>query len=84
VNAQRQALDHGVKITGATVHLVTGELDGGPIVVQAPVPVRDDDSVDILSARILIEEHRLYPEAVRVILNGRWQVEGRRFMRLQE
>ena len=84
VNAQRQALDHGVKITGATVHLVTGELDGGPIVVQAPVPVRDDDSVDILSARILIEEHRLYPEAVRVILNGRWQVEGRRFMRLHE
>ena len=81
VNAQRQALDHGVKITGATVHLVTGELDAGPIVVQAPVAVRDDDTVDILSARILIEEHRLYPEAVRIILDGRWQVEGRRFMR---
>ncbi len=81
VDAQRQALNHGVKITGATVHLVTGELDGGPIVVQAPVAVRDDDTVDILSARILIEEHRLYPEAVRVMLDGRWQLEGRRFLR---
>jgi len=84
VNAQRQALDHGVKMTGATVHLVTGELDGGPIVVQAPVPVRDDDTVDILSARILIEEHRLYPEAVRIVLDRRWRLEGRRFLRLPE
>ena len=82
VNAQRQALDHGVKITGATVHLVTGELDGGPIVIQAPVPVRDDDTVDMLSARILIEEHRLYPEAVRIVLDRRWRLEGRRFVRL--
>jgi phosphoribosylglycinamide formyltransferase-1 len=81
VDAQRQALDHGVKITGATVHLVTGELDGGPIVVQAAVPVRDDDSVELLSARILIEEHRLYPEAVRIILDGGWRVAGRRFLR---
>jgi phosphoribosylglycinamide formyltransferase-1 len=78
VDAQRQALEHGVRITGATVHLVTGELDGGPIVMQSAVPVRDDDSVDELSARILIEEHRLYPEAVRIILDGRWRVEGRR------
>jgi phosphoribosylglycinamide formyltransferase 1 len=84
VNAQRQALDHGVKMTGATVHLVTGELDGGPIVVQAPVPVRDDDTVDILSARILIEEHRLYPEAVRIVLDRRWRLEGRRFLRQPE
>lgn len=82
VNAQAQALDHGVKITGATVHLVTGELDGGPIVVQSPVPVRDNDTADLLSARILIEEHRLYPEAVRVVLDGRWRLEGRRFIRL--
>jgi phosphoribosylglycinamide formyltransferase-1 len=82
VNAQSQALDHGVKVTGATVHLVTGELDGGPIVIQAPVLVRDDDTVDLLSARILIEEHRLYPEGVRIILGGRWQLEGRRFIRL--
>lgn len=84
VNAQRQALDHGVKITGATVHLVTGELDGGPIIVQAPVPVRDDDTVDMLSARILIEEHRLYPEAVRIVLDGRCRLEGRRFVRLPD
>jgi phosphoribosylglycinamide formyltransferase-1 len=81
VDAQRQALDHGTKITGATVHLVTGELDGGPIVVQAAVPVRDDDTVDLLSARILIEEHRLYPEAARIILNGGWRLDGRRFFR---
>ena len=84
VNAQAQALDHGVKITGATVHIVTGELDGGPIVVQAPVPVRDDDTADLLSARILIEEHRLYPEAVRVMLDGRWRLDGRRFIRLAD
>ena len=84
VNAQRQALDHGVKITGATVHLVTGELDGGPIVVQSPVSVGDEDTVDILSARILIEEHRLYPEAVRIVLGDRWRLEGRRFIRLPD
>jgi phosphoribosylglycinamide formyltransferase-1 len=81
VDAQRQALEHGVKISGATVHIVTGELDGGPIVLQSTVPVRDDDTVDLLSARILIEEHRLYPEAVRIILNGGWRVDGRRFIR---
>jgi phosphoribosylglycinamide formyltransferase-1 len=69
-----------VKVSGATVHLVTGELDGGPIVLQSPVPVRDDDTVELLSARILIEEHRIYPEAVRLILDGRWRVEGRRFL----
>jgi phosphoribosylglycinamide formyltransferase-1 len=80
VDAQRQALEHGVKVSGATVHLVTGELDGGPIVLQSAVPVRDDDSVDVLSARILIEEHRIYPEAVRMILDGGWRVEGRRFL----
>jgi phosphoribosylglycinamide formyltransferase 1 len=80
VDAQRQALEHGVKVSGATVHLVTGELDGGPIVLQSAVPVRDDDTVDLLSARILIEEHRIYPQAVRVILDGGWRVEGRRFL----
>jgi len=78
VDAQRQALEHGVKVSGATVHLVTGELDGGPIVLQSPVPVRDDDTVDLLSARILIEEHRIYPDAVRIILSGQWRLEGRR------
>jgi phosphoribosylglycinamide formyltransferase 1 len=80
VDAQRQALEHGVKITGASVHLVTGELDGGPIVVQAAVPVRDDDTVETLSARILVEEHRIYPEAVRTILDGSWRLEGRRIV----
>ncbi len=81
VDAQRQAFDHGVKISGATVHLVTGELDGGPIVLQVAVPVRDDDTPDILAARILIEEHQIYPEAVQIILDGGWRVEGRRFIR---
>jgi phosphoribosylglycinamide formyltransferase-1 len=80
VDAQRQALEHGVKVSGATVHLVTNELDGGPIVMQAPVPVRDDDTVDSLSARILIEEHRIYPAAVRFVLQGGWTVQGRRFV----
>ena len=80
VDAQRQALEHGVKVTGATVHLVTGELDGGPIVQQAAVPVRDDDTVETLSARVLIEEHRIYPEAVRLVLARSWRLEGRRFV----
>lgn len=78
-NAQRQALEYGVKVSGATVHLVTAELDAGPIVVQSCVPVRDDDTVETLSARILVEEHRLYPEAVRIVLDGRWTIDGRRF-----
>ena len=81
VEAQRQALEHGVKVAGATVHLVTAELDGGPIVLQAAVPVRDDDTPETLAARILIEEHRIYPDAVRVMLDGGWSVEGRRFLR---
>lgn len=80
VDAQRQALEHGVKVSGATVHLVTSELDDGPIVLQAAVPVRDDDTPDTLSARILIEEHRIYPHAVRIILAGGWRIEGRRFI----
>jgi len=80
VDAQQQALRHGVKVSGATVHLVTGELDAGPIVVQASVPVREDDTIATLSARILVEEHRIYPEAVRMVLGGCWRVEGRRFI----
>jgi phosphoribosylglycinamide formyltransferase 1 len=80
VDAQQQALAHGVKVTGATVHLVTGQLDNGPIVVQAAVPVLDEDTRDTLAARILIEEHKLYPEAIRTILDGGWRVEGRRFL----
>ena len=81
VDAQRRAFEHGVKVSGATVHLVTGYLDVGPIVLQSAVPVRDDDTPDVLAARILIEEHQIYPEAVQIILDGGWRVEGRRFVR---
>lgn len=81
IDAQAQAIAHGVKVSGVTVHLVTGELDGGPIVAQAAVPVRDDDTPDTLAARILLEEHRVYPEAVRAVLAGGWRIEGRRFLR---
>jgi len=80
LDAQRQALDYGVRVTGATVHLVTGQLDAGPIVLQAAVPVLDDDTVDTLAARVLVEEHRLYPEAIRLLLDGGWSVAGRRFI----
>jgi len=80
VDAQKQALAYGVKVSGATVHLVTHELDGGPIVLQAAVPVHDDDSVETLSARILEQEHRLYPTAVQMLLEGNWRVEGRRVL----
>lgn len=80
VDAQRQALEHGVKVSGATVHLVTGELDGGPIVLQAAVPVHDDDGLETLAGRILREEHRIYPEAVERVLTGGWRLEGRRFI----
>ena len=81
VDAQHQAWEHGVKVSGATVHLVTPELDGGPIVAQTTVPVLDGDDGDTLSARILAEEHRLYPEAIRIVLDGGWRIEGRRFVR---
>ncbi len=81
LDAQGQALEHGVRVAGATVHLVTSALDGGPIVAQAAVPVLDDDTVETLSARILAEEHRLYPEAVRIVLDGGWRLDGRRFVR---
>jgi phosphoribosylglycinamide formyltransferase-1 len=80
LDAQRQALEYGVRITGATVHLVTSELDGGPVVRQAAVPVLDDDTVETLSARILVEEHRIYPEAIGIVLSGTWRLEGRRFV----
>ena len=81
VDAQAQALAHGVRVSGATVHLVTGELDAGPIVLQAAVPVLDEDTPAALAERILIEEHRIYPEAVQMILDGGWHIEGRRFRR---
>jgi phosphoribosylglycinamide formyltransferase 1 len=81
LDAQRQALEHGVRVAGCTVHLVTAELDGGPIVLQASVPVRDDDTPDSLADRILIEEHKLYPEAIALVLDEGSRVEGRRFIR---
>lgn len=80
LDAQRQAFEYGVRVTGATVHLVNSELDAGPIIVQAAVPVLPDDTVDTLSARILVEEHRLYPDAVRLVLDGGWTIDGRRFV----
>jgi phosphoribosylglycinamide formyltransferase-1 len=80
LDAQRQAFDHGVCVTGATVHLVTLELDNGPIVAQAAVPVLEDDTPEMLAARILVEEHRLYPEAIRIVLDGGWRIDGRRFI----
>ena len=78
LDAQRQALDWGVHLAGCTVHLVDEELDHGPIVAQRSVPVRRDDTAESLAARILAEEHKLYPEALRRLLAERWRVEGRR------
>lgn len=77
LHAQRQALDHGVKMAGATVHFVDDTLDGGPIVLQAAVPVEPGDTEATLSARILVEEHRLYREAVRLFAEGRLEIVGR-------
>jgi phosphoribosylglycinamide formyltransferase 1 len=78
LDAQQQALEHGVKITGCTVHLVDEYLDAGPIILQAAVPVKDDDTVDSLSARILVQEHRIYSEAIRIMLTGAFRIDGRR------
>ncbi|MGH9842824.1 MAG: phosphoribosylglycinamide formyltransferase [Blastocatellia bacterium] len=83
LDAQRQALEYGVKFTGCTVHLVDEQLDHGPIVRQAVVPVLDGDTEATLSARILAEEHRIYAEAVALILRGRFKIEGRRIVALQ-
>ncbi len=83
VDAQRQAFEYGVKVTGVTVHLVNGELDAGPIVLQRTVPVLPGDTASTLSARILEQEHVAYPEAVSIILGGKWRLEGRRFIPFQ-
>jgi phosphoribosylglycinamide formyltransferase-1 len=77
-DVQQQALHHGVKFSGCTVHLVNDTLDGGPIVLQAAVPVMDDDNADMLAARILVEEHRIFSEAIDLVLSGRCELEGRR------
>ena len=78
LDAQRQAWEHGVKVSGATVHLVEAGLDCGPILLQEAVPVREQDTADDLSARILEAEHRIYPRAVRLMMEGRCRVDGRR------
>jgi len=78
LEAQRQALEYGVKWSGCTVHIVDENLDAGPIVTQAAVPVLDDDTLETLADRILKEEHRIYSEAVRLVLEGRFRIEGRR------
>ncbi|HHV57612.1 MAG TPA: phosphoribosylglycinamide formyltransferase [Firmicutes bacterium] len=78
LHAQRQALQYGVRVSGCTVHLVDEGMDTGPIVLQAAVPVLPDDTEETLAARILKEEHRLYPEAIRLLATGRLKVEGRR------
>ena len=81
LDSQKQALDHGVKFSGCTVHFVDEMLDAGPIILQAVVPVLDDDTVDALGARILAEEHRIYSDALRLVLSGRYRIEGRRVVR---
>jgi phosphoribosylglycinamide formyltransferase-1 len=80
LESQRQALEHGAKFAGCTVHFVDENLDAGPIVLQAVVPVEDRDTPQTLSERILREEHRIYTEAVRIVLEGRYRIEGRRVL----
>ena len=81
LDAQHQALTHGVKVSGCTVHFVDEQLDAGPIVLQATVPVLDEDTVESLSARILVEEHRIYTEAIQMVVTEQYRIEGRRVLR---
>jgi phosphoribosylglycinamide formyltransferase-1 len=78
LDAQHQALEHGVKYSGCTVHFVDEGLDSGPIIMQAVVPVHNGDTVESLSARVLAEEHRIYSEAIGLVVSGRYRIEGRR------
>src|SRR2546430_570464 len=82
LNAQQQALEHGVKYTGCTVHFVDEGLDSGPIILQAVVPVLDNDTEQTLSARILAEEHEIYSRAIQLVLDNQTRVEGRRVLRV--
>jgi phosphoribosylglycinamide formyltransferase 1 len=82
LDGQHQAFEHGVKIAGCTVHFVDEQLDGGPILLQAAVVVRAEDSADTLAARILVEEHKLYSQAINMVLSGKWRLEGRRVVSL--
>jgi phosphoribosylglycinamide formyltransferase 1 len=81
LESQRQALEYGVKFAGCTVHFVDENLDAGPIVLQATVPVRDDDTEETLASRILAEEHRIYTQAVRIVLEGKYKIVGRRVVK---
>jgi len=81
LDAQRQALEYGVKFSGCTVHFVDDGLDSGPIILQAVVPVYDDDFEETLASRILSQEHKLYKEAVNIVLSGKYRIEGRRVIR---
>jgi phosphoribosylglycinamide formyltransferase 1 len=81
LESQRQALEYGVKFAGCTVHFVDENLDAGPIILQAVVPVHDTDTEASLSARILADEHRIYTEAVKIVLEGNYKIEGRRVLR---
>ena len=83
LDAQRQAIEHGVRVSGCTVHFVDETLDGGPIITQRLVPVLDSDTPDALAARILVEEHKAYPEAVRLVASGAYEISGRRVLRRQ-
>ena len=80
LDVQQKAIDHGVKVSGCTVHFVDEGLDSGPIVKQAAVPVLDDDTAESLAARILKEEHRIYSEAIALVLSGKYRIEGRRVL----
>ena len=80
LESQRQALEHGAKFSGCTVHFVDENLDAGPIILQAAVPIEDDDTPESLSERVLREEHRIYTEAVRIVLEGRYRMDGRRVL----
>ena len=81
LDAQRQAIEHGVRVSGCTVHFVDETLDGGPIITQRVVPVFDSDTVDALAARILAEEHKAYPEALALVIGGKYEIVGRRVIR---
>ena len=81
LDAQRQAIEHGVKFSGCTVHFVDETLDAGPIITQRVVPVLDSDTEDTLAARILVEEHKAYPEALALVCSGKYEVVGRRVVR---
>ncbi|KPK63781.1 hypothetical protein AMJ83_04800 [candidate division WOR_3 bacterium SM23_42] len=81
LDVQRKAIEYGVKFSGCTVHFVTEDVDAGAIITQAAVPVLDDDTPDTLAARILKEEHRIYTEAINIILSGKYRIEGRRVIK---